>query len=191
MKEYIATIGSLAIMCLIFSSATAVPYSTSRPFIEKIEKRDDVRISLKEKIGNTGKNLDGINQVILGSTLSVIGIILGLLYVVLGLGFLYATVGCIISAYLAFILNPWPGVIVFSIFAAITGILSTIFLTGGFALLFSNNPTVAVLTLIAIFLMLAAIVVSYLLPRIDGQNSTIHKTIIIDDQEESNGGYLE
>jgi hypothetical protein len=187
-KKYFTVIVSIAIICLIFSSATAVPYSTSRPIIEKIEKINDIKTSLKEKIGTIEKNLQGINRISLKNTLSLIGVLLGLIYVAVGLGFLAGTVIFCIMAFVALMFNP--GGFFLLLLAALDGILSMIFLTGGFALLFANSPAVAVLVIILIFLIIGYIIMHYLPHGTGVQLNRKIRLITGYIQETNNGGYL-
>jgi hypothetical protein len=91
-------------------------------------------------------------------------------------------------AYVALMFNP--GGFILLLFAALDGILSMIFLTGGFALLFANSPAVAVLVIILIVLIIGAIIMHYLPHGTSILFNRRNRLITGYTQETNNGGYL-
>jgi len=117
-----------------------------------IEEFEDNISFLKDKIEELktiSLNIKDFHQISSQDIISVIGMLLGIIFTIAGLGFLGATIAFSIMAYLALMFNPMGFVLVF--FAVITGIISLIFLVGGFSLLFINTPMLAIPIIVSLF----------------------------------------
>ena len=115
MKKSIMAIGIIALTFIMVSYATAVPYSDSRPVVEKIKQIEN----LKEKL-----------------SAFIIGALIGLICIILGAGFLVPTYffGIIGILFLDMGGTFAPGGLVFSLIGLGAGIISLILLSIGFTL---------------------------------------------------------
>jgi hypothetical protein len=112
------------------SYSTAVPYSNTKPIINRIEKIEDYLSYLKDIKNN--------DQIFKKYPSSIIGNIIGIFYIIAGLISLFFTALIIMMGFVAIIFNP-GGIFVF-LMAIFPAILTIIFLGGGLSLLINNNP---------------------------------------------------
>lgn len=157
MKKSIIVIGSIALTFIFVSYATAVPYSNSRPIIEKIEEIENklsfdkiicnfksidiinnIRNNKIEDLKTLTANINDFHQTFEEYKTSAIGDLIGIFYIIVGLISLFFTVLMVMLACVAIIFNPMG--FVYFLLALFPGILSIIFLGGGLSLLVSNNP---------------------------------------------------
>ncbi len=178
MKKSIMVIGIIALTFIMVSNATAVPYHNSKPIIEKVEEIENKISFLNEKLGKTGffdilKNIRNnkiddltslksiikdIHQTFKTDIFSIIGVLLGIIFTIAGFGFLGATIVFIIMGWIALMFNPMG--FIFIPFALVAGIISLIFLGGGFSLLFINSPLLAIPIIVSLFIVFIVILMS-------------------------------